>query len=101
MHLCWCNVVEIHLCWCKNKGFLSQCNVVIGYVLVLEGKLVRTSFTSWCNIVVGNALLHMLKGKLIGARFPSWCNIFDWNVVVLLSLLHNTMLLLEMPLGLC
>jgi len=101
MHLCWCNVVGIHLCWCKNKGFLSQCNVVIGYVLVLEGKLVCTSFTSWCNIVVGNALLHMLKGKLIGARFPSWCNIFDRNVVVLLTLVHYAMLLLEMPLGLC
>ena len=101
MHLCWCNVVGIHLCWCKINVFLSQCNIFIGYVLVLEGKLVCTSFTSWCNIVVGNSLLHMLKGKLIGARFPSWCNIFDRNVVVLLSLLHYTMLLLEMPLGLC
>jgi len=74
---------------------------VIIYVLLLKGKLVCTSFTSWCYIVVGNALLFMLKGKLIGARFPSWCNIFDRNVVVLLALLHYAMLLLEMPLGLC
>jgi hypothetical protein len=31
-------------------------------VLMLEGKLVSTRFPSWCNVVVGNALVaHVRK----------------------------------------
>lgn len=67
----------------------SQNNVVIGNVLVLEGKLSGASF--------GKVLLLVLKGKLIVAKFSSWCNVFYANV---LGLEENLLckLLLSIPL---
>ena len=60
--------------------FPSQCNVVIGNVLVPEVNLVGADFISWWNIVAGNALLLVLKGMLI---FPSLCTEFDGNAFML------------------
>jgi len=66
--------------------FPSQCNVVIHYVLVLEGKLLGTSFTSLCNIVVGNAqVLDFLHRD----------QVFDGNVV-LRDFVHYVMYLMGM-----
>ena len=52
---------------------------------VLEGKIASTSFPSWCNIVIGNALMFMLEGKLESANFPSRCNFVVGNVIMLVQ----------------
>ena len=62
-------------------------------VVVLDKKLIRARFLSWCNELTHmsfhssyNALIieaNTLKVKLIITRFPSACYVFDNNVTVL------------------
>jgi len=54
-----------------GSSFLSWCNVVLGHalVLVLEAKLASDDFPSLCN-VVGNALVLVLEGNLACTSFP-------------------------------
>jgi hypothetical protein len=37
---------------------------------VTEGKSTCVIFSSWCNVVFGNALVLVLEGDLVSARIP-------------------------------
>ena len=50
---------------------------------IVEGKLARVRFTSWCNVVFGNELVLVPQEKITGVSFPSWCSEFLGNMVVL------------------
>ena len=41
-----------------------------GFVVVTEGKLGCVRFSSWCNVVFGNALVLVSEGDLVSSRIP-------------------------------
>ena len=43
-----------------------------GFIVVTEGKPTCVRFSSWCNVVFGNALVLLSEGDLVSARLPSW-----------------------------
>ena len=61
----------------KHLFSLSCCNLVVGNALVLvfsftiKGKLARVRFHSWCYVVFGNEIVHVLESELTCAGWPS------------------------------
>ena len=61
---------------------MVQCDNVV----VLDRKLIRARFLSWCNELTHmsfHSSCHVVRRKLTPTRFPSWCNVFDDNLAVL------------------